>query len=223
MYVIDRMDVDPRRCEVFRNGIPAEFLAMKPPAETAVGDRLRIAQVGTFIERKGIDYAVPAYIELLRARPHLEIGLIGTGVDEVAVVGRFPRDVRQRVRVVPRYEHETLPRLLSDYQILMLPSLAEGVPVCLAEAMACGLAPVVTAIPGPTEIVESDRNGLTVPVADTASIVAALGRLDDNRTLLHRLRVAAHRDAQSYGWDEVAAEQIRFYEEALALKRERRP
>lgn len=218
MYVIDRMDVDPKRCVVFRNGVPAEFLALAPPEETAVDETLRIAQVGTFIERKGIDYSVPAYIELLRARPHLEIGFIGTGVDDVAVLARFPPDVRQRVRVVPRYEHETLPGLLSDYQILVLPSLAEGVPVCLAEAMACGLAPVVTAIPGSTEIVESERNGLTVPVADTASIVAALGRLDDDRTLLHRLRVAAHGDAQSYGWDRVAAEQISYYESALALK-----
>ncbi len=67
--------------------------------------------------------------------------------------------------------------LLPGFDIFALPSLAEGISNTLLEAMACGCAPVATAVGGNPELIEAGRNGLLVPPSDSEALAAALARL----------------------------------------------
>ena len=60
----------------------------------------------------------------------------------------YPAGVRDRLAVVESYDRDALPRLLDGHQVYVSASLAEGLSLALIEAMACGLAPVVTDLPG---------------------------------------------------------------------------
>jgi glycosyltransferase involved in cell wall biosynthesis len=61
-------------------------------------------------------------------------------------------------------------------------SRAEGFPMSLLEAMACGLPCVVSdCAPGIREIVQDGVNGLVVPPGNTLEFADALGRLMDSR------------------------------------------
>jgi glycosyltransferase involved in cell wall biosynthesis len=88
--------------------------------------------------------------------------------------------------------------------------------LAVVEAMACGLAPVVSRVPGPTRIIRDGHDALLVPPADAGAIVLAIERLATQPALLERLRRNAHTTAQSYGWHEVAAEQLAIYQSHLA-------
>jgi glycosyltransferase involved in cell wall biosynthesis len=219
-YAVARLNVDAERTRVFANGIPAAFLDL-PFDPTPEGEHsvIRIAQVSTYIPRKGIHYGVPALNAILARYPRVEVSFLGTACSEAEVLADFDPAVCDRVKVVPRFSHETLPDLLHGHQIKLLPSLSEGFGVAIVEAMAIGLAPVTTTTPGPMEFVRDGDNGILVPLRDSEAIGHALDRLVRDRTYLDQLRRNAYATAQRYSWERIACDTLAFYEEAMRRRK----
>lgn len=215
-YAVARLNVDAERTRVFANGIPEAFLNF-PFDPTPEGEHsiIRIAQVSTYIPRKGIHYGVPALNAILARYPQVEVSFLGTGCSEAEVLADFDPTVCDRVKVVPRFSHDTLPALLRGHQIKLLPSLSEGFGVAIVEAMAMGLAPLTTTTPGPMEFVREGHNGILVPPRDSEAIGHALELLVKDRTYLDKLRRNAYATAQRYSWERIAYDTLAFYEEAI--------
>jgi len=222
-YAIEQLGVQPDRVHVFPNGIPEDFLNLPfealPEEKDAV---IRIAQVSTYIPRKGTHYSTPALNRILARYPQVQVSLLGTECLECPkvedVYADFEPTVRDRIRVIPRYSHETLPTLLKGHQIKLLPSISEGFGKALIEAMACGLAPITTATPGPLEIVRNNYDGIIIPTRNSQAIEEALERLIVDRPYLEQLRRNAHATAQRYSWHHIAQRRLFLYEEALQQK-----
>ena len=212
-YAADRLGVERERSSVVLNGIPASFLDQ--PLRSAGEDSLRIAHVGTYAERKGARYAAAALREVLEARPEVRVIFLGTRVPATQVHADFPEDQHHRIEVIPAYGHDQLPSLLDGGHLLLSASLAEGFSLALPEAMACGLAPVASAISGARELVRDGQNGLLVPPRDAGAAAAALLRLADDRKLLEQLRRAAHEAAQGLSWTAVAQDSLALYRRGL--------
>jgi len=68
-----------------------------------------------------------------------------------------------------------IPELMRSFDLFALSSIAEGTPVTLLEAMACGLPVVATAVGGIPEVVQHGVNGALVPASDPQALAAALG------------------------------------------------
>ncbi|TAK13055.1 MAG: glycosyltransferase family 1 protein [Anaerolineae bacterium] len=106
-----------------------------------------------------------------------------------------------------------LPALLNDSAVYVLPSLYEGHPKTLIEAMACGAAVVGTNVPGIRELITDGENGrLCAP--DAASLRAALAELLGNAELRARLGAAAREYAVAqFSLDEVVKLELALYED----------
>lgn len=216
-YAITHLGVHPDRAHVVANGIPTSFL--KQPFEPLLSDQsLRIAQVGTYILRKGVHYGSPALNTILQRYPQVEVSFFGTECSPELVYADFDPSVRDRVTVVPRYTHETLPDLLKGHHIKLFPTISEGFGVALVEAMACGLAPITTATPGPLEIVRDGYDAIVIPCRDREAIIYALEKLIGDRAYLEQLRRRAYQTAQSYSWSQIAQHNLALYEKARQLK-----
>jgi glycosyltransferase involved in cell wall biosynthesis len=216
-YAIENFGLNGRDAICMPNGIPKWLLEY--PRRPYRGGPIRIAHIGSFIERKGIRYGVPALADVLRRRKSVYVSLFGTGASVEAVTAAFPRQLRTRVAVVPRYRRRQLPDLLRDHHLAVFPSLFEGHSVALLEAMACALAPVVTSIPGSREQICDGINGLLVPARDTSALSAAVVRLIDDRSLMESMRQAAHRTVQAYAWRSIALKTLPVYETAMRRAR----
>jgi glycosyltransferase involved in cell wall biosynthesis len=215
-YAVTELNVAPERARLVANGLSRAFLGLpfeETPSEADKG--LGIAQVGTYLEHKGIRYGAPALNRILKEYPSVRVGFFGTRYGPEVVLEDFDTEVRDRIHVIPKYENGELAGLLQGYQIKLFPTLCEGFGNALIEAMSCGLAPVTTAVPGPTEIVVPDLEGLIVPPGNSQAIEGALRQLIENRALLDRLRRNAYRKAQHYSWTRIAAERLALYEEFL--------
>jgi len=72
---------------------------------------------------------------------------------------------------------EDIPQVLAASDVLVMPSIVEGLPNAMLEGMAAGLPVVATDVGGHPEIIENGRNGLLVPPGDGEALVRALVRL----------------------------------------------
>jgi glycosyltransferase involved in cell wall biosynthesis len=213
-FVRDELGADARRVRVVAHGLPETLIGLPwRPTPLEPGSELRIAQLGSYDARKGVQYAVPALHEVLQRFPHVSVSFLGTGCPPARVHADFRPDLRARIRVVPRYRRRDLPALVADHHIKLFPPPSEGFGLALLEAMACGLAPVVSATPGPLELVEHGRDALVVPSRDATALAEALAALVEDRALLDRLRRNAHATAQRFTWPRAAVETLAAYRE----------
>jgi glycosyltransferase involved in cell wall biosynthesis len=213
-YAVRELGVNPERARIVANGIPEDFLNLPFEATSAAQDKpIRIALIASYILRKGLKYALPALNAILTRHPQVQVAYLGTGCPANQVLVDYDPSVRGRVKVVPRYARTELPALLKGYQIKLFPTLMEGFSLALVEAMACGLAPIVTSTPGPLEIVQDGHDGLVVPVRDSRAMERALERLITDRALLDKLRRNAHAKVQAYSWSQIAQQRLQLYEE----------
>jgi glycosyltransferase involved in cell wall biosynthesis len=162
----------------------------------------RILFAGTWLERKGKQDAVDAF-GLLPS--HFEFATLGAGVPAAEVLASFPEEFRPRVKVFePRNDHD-ISRAMAESDLFLLPSLFEGTPLTIMEAMRSGLPIVTTDTCGMRDVIQHERNGFLVPVRSPERIAAAIVRLENDPPLRQKLGRAAHREAvEKYTWHKSA-------------------
>lgn len=179
------------------------------------GERI-VTYVGKLVPRKGVDALVEA-MGLLARRPAGAPLLVAGGVGELreglqrraAELG-----VAERVRFVGKIPHDEVGWWMAAGDVFVLPSLSEGLPTVVCEAMNCGRAVVATAVDGTPEIVRDGRTGLLVPPRDPAALADALGRVLDEPGLAARMGEEALRVGRElYTWDANARRMEELYRE----------
>ncbi len=113
-------------------------------------------------------------------------------------------------------ERSDVPDLLAAADLVVLPSLFEGLPVAVLEAMAAERPVVATAIGGTDEAIASEKSGLLVPPRDAAALAAAIRRLQADPGLAGRLAAAARtRVEQDFSAEAAARDVMRIYDEVI--------
>jgi glycosyltransferase involved in cell wall biosynthesis len=191
----------PGRIWYIPNGTDPEFLQPRPFAHS---DALRLLYVGTWLDRKGVFYLVESFAQLAPILPQLSLTIAGCSSSEEEIRPYFPASVRPRVHVLPFLNREAMPNLYATHDIFVLPSLVEGMPLTLLEAMASAMPVVTTNTCGMADVVESGFNGLLVAPADAPAIEAAVLRLASDPALRQRLGQAAQHFMKRYTWERSA-------------------
>ncbi|MEM9501663.1 MAG: glycosyltransferase [Pseudomonadota bacterium] len=164
--------------------------------------------VGALIERKGQDIAISAMSDIPGAR----LVLVGKGNDEARLKG-IARDsgLADRVHFAGLVDHDVLPLILSAADVMVLPTVSEGLANAWVEAIACGTPVVTSDVGGAGELIVNDTAGRLVErtaEAVSAGITAVLnsppGRED----------VAALADR--FSWENNAAELAAHFERLAA-------
>lgn len=157
------------------NGVDIERFRPLPAAERqALQARLGLAQgplvvfTGRLAVEKRLDLLLGVWPAVTAAHPDASLVLVGSGPEEAALRAAAGAGV-----VFAGRQDDVAPYLQAA-DIFVLPSAAEGLSVALLEAMAAGLAPIVTAVGGAADVIEHGRNGCLIPPDDPAALSAAL-------------------------------------------------
>ncbi|EMI15579.1 group 1 family glycosyl transferase [Rhodopirellula maiorica SM1] len=217
-YAVEHLGVPAEKCSISSNGLTDEFLKAATQIPICDDEFPHIAFVGSFIERKGTKYLISAMNQLLKKHPELRLGLIGTGKHESDVLSAFQVDVQDQIRVVPKFQQAELNQLLGKYQIILIPSIAEGFGKAMLEGMACGLAPIGTDGTGLASFIRHGENGLLIPTRDTDAIVKAAENLINDMEMRMRFRESSRESAKLYSWTKVATQRLAVYERLLAAR-----
>lgn len=186
-----------------------------PPADLeAVGvprGAFTIACVANYRPRKGIEVLIDAF-ERLPGAWAARLLLIGAGMDATRLARRIAAS-RAAARIHVLGFRRDAPALTAACDVFVLPSTKrEGLARSLIEAMAYGVAPVVTNCGGSPELVVDGTSGLVVPVRDARALAEALERLHDDAGLRRRLGIAAReRIRSSFRIEDTIAQTLDLY------------
>ena len=179
------------RVAMFPNGI--DTVAFAPTARPhRPRERRVVLAVGRLEPEKNLGRLVDAIA--LIDDPPVRLVLVGEGRERAELEQRAEaRGVAIELRgVVP---HRELPRHLAEADVYALPSLTEGHPKALIEAMASGVPCVGSARGGIPTLIEHGVSGLLFDPEDPRAIAAAIRRVLTDRALAERLAAAARREA----------------------------
>ena len=103
-----------------------------------------------------------------------------------------------------------LPKILNQHEVFVLPSLWEGMPKTLLEAMACGLPVIGTRIDGTKEVIEHGKNGILCET-DSNSIREAIINVMENEKLKQKLGENARRTiVENYSLPNLAEKELKL-------------
>jgi glycosyltransferase involved in cell wall biosynthesis len=164
---------------------------------------IRLLYVGTWLDRKGVYYLAEAFRMLSGKVPSAHLTVAGCLVPEGVVRKSFEPTTQDRLTVVPFVARDEMPSLYAAHDIFVFPSLVEGMPLTLLEAMASAMPVVTTETSGMQDVVESGVNGLLVPPADSERLASAVERVCRSKELRKQLGQAAQATMRDYTWDRV--------------------
>lgn len=190
------LGLSPGMVQVILNGVPERPGDPKPIRQElgVAPDELLLVAVGNLDSRKG-------HIVLLQALQQLRSAGLenrwrvaiagGRGGDQREILEGFAREHGFQDRLHILTHREDIPNLLAAADVFAMPSLWEGLPLALLEAMLAGKAIVASRISGIPEAMTDEVEGLLCPPGDPASLAAPLGRLLSDPALRARLGAAA--------------------------------
>ncbi|HBO84301.1 MAG: hypothetical protein A2073_01525 [Deltaproteobacteria bacterium GWC2_42_11] len=171
---------------------------------------------GRFIPRKGINFLLRAWKEVIKDFPDARLLFLGDGpllcdmekmARDLDIIGSV--DFRGHINNITNFLHAT--------DIFVLPSLQEGMPNSLLEAMACGLPVVATQIGGVVDVVKDGENGVLVEPGNYHDLAKGILKLLRGKEFARRIAFNAFCSIKKfYSLDNIARKYIELYKELLA-------
>lgn len=148
---------------------------------------ISIGFVGRMDNQKGIEFLFEAFLILIKKHPNLTLVLAGSGNADKYILDKIESFSLQDRIILLGHFTGNINVLLSSFDIFVFPSLWEGLPYSILEAMRCGLPIVSTNVGGIPEVIKNRREGLLVNPGSTEDLVFALEELINDSTLRSRL------------------------------------
>lgn len=174
-----------------------EVSDMTPPVDTgdrqpesAVGGAWRLVWAGRMAPEKGLGTLLRAVTLLIASDRDVRLTLLGDGPERPRLEAQARTlGITEAIRWEGYVgERERYLAILGESDLFVLPSLSEGVPKVLVEAMACGVPVIASAVGGiPGMLGDGQRGGLVRP-ADEIDLATSIRSLLEDRSTVRRFR-----------------------------------
>lgn len=185
---------DPAKIKLIHSPIQSTTLEMFNTHKKEIVQSVKILSIGRHHWVKGYNYAITA-MGLLKAK-HLDFQytIIAQGkVPENLLFQVNQMELQKEVLFLKGINQNELFKKMQNYDVLLLPSLNEGIANVVLEAMALGLLVISTDCGGMSEVVKDQETGWLVPVRDPNAIADAIMEVSKTSGVeLQRITQKAH-------------------------------
>jgi sugar transferase (PEP-CTERM/EpsH1 system associated) len=228
-YLVDVINVQATRVTRIVNGVdtstfhPASIRTA--PADCPFSDpALRIVgAVGRLQAVKNQALLARAFVRALQKSPglrrSLRLVIVGEGPLRPTIEAILAEGNARELAWLPG-SRDDVPSILRGLDMLVLPSLAEGISNTILEAMASGLPVVATRVGGNAELVADGETGVLVASGDVEALADALIRYASDATLAAQAgRSARARAERLYSLDGMVEQYASLYERLIAARK----
>lgn len=181
-------------------------------------DTVLVLYVGRLAPEKGVDVAMRAMAQVLRAEPRrVQFALVGDGPAEAALRAAAP----DGVHFLGRLEGQPLAEAYASADVFLFPSTTETFGNVVLEAMASGLA-VIAHHDGATAEFATTTTALPVDVRSADALADAVRTLANDPTRRRAIAAAGREEAATRTWDHIWDALFTDYETVLEARAPRR-
>ncbi len=185
-YLVTEKRISEYKIDVIRNGVDlSKFKALNtqyPIPNTKNGRPFTIGVIGRLEPQKGHRYFLEAIKMLGSKGDNAVFSIIGDGALRADLEG-MSRDFKIENKVKFLGFRKDIREIIAELDLVVLPSLYEGLPLVAIEAGAMGKPMIVTNVDGSPEAVVDNRTGFVVPTKDSAAIGKRIEIFLNNRDL----------------------------------------
>jgi phosphatidylinositol alpha-1,6-mannosyltransferase len=173
--------------------------------------------VGRMVHKKGFDVLIRALAEPVLAKRELAVVMVGGG-DELSAWQQLAADlgVEGRIHWVGSVPKTEIGIYYNMADMLAMPSVsrpADGLNVCVLDAMSCGKPVVASTVAGNPLAVSDGVTGLLIPEQDPAALAAAIAALLDHPQRAREMGAAGRRRIEDeLGWPQLARRYVGHFE-----------
>lgn len=193
--------------------LPSQYTPTRAPSEKM----LNVITVCNLVPVKGIDNLIKCIEILIRNGSSVRLNIVGKGPEESKlkelVERRGLQDQVHFYGFVP-FGAELF-NLYKSNHIFALPSLSEGTPKAVVEAMAFGLPIVASRVGGLPDMITDGSEGFLIQPHDVAAIAEAIRRLSDDYELWLKMSQAVYEKARKFTFERQLEELVGFIEKQL--------
>lgn len=207
-----------------RQGVPTagfsdvilELTDFQEESRSRAGDPVRLVFCGSLaVGYKGLDVLLDALARLVAEGRRVTLDVIGEGIlrrryEHLAAI----RNVEQVVRFHGQIARSRVVEIYRRSDIFVMPSLTEGLPRAMIEAMAQGLPCVGSAVGGIPELLDDD---VMVPPGNSAALAARLGKIIDDKSFFAAQGRQNLERARAYGVGEISLVRSKFWADVSAV------
>lgn len=224
-YLVERQRVDPSKVRHIPNGVDlAQFEAPIGSSDylrtllDLPKDTLIVGTVAALKQQKGLQYLLEAANQIRHDYPRIHFVFVGSGPLEGEIRAWIQQNgLKDAVTLLG--QRDDIPALLEGMDIFAFPSLWEGMPRALLEAMATGRPCIATDIGGSRELVVDQQTGLLVPPSDVGALRGALQEMLSHPERRARYGQAARARVEAkFSAQAVADAHDQLYQELLNIK-----
>jgi len=191
-FYVSKAKINPNKITVVYNGIELDKFSF---AKKEVNGEFMLGVIGRLVPQKGHKYFLMAVKDLMRSS-NIKGLVIGSGPEEKNLKELCDRfGLNDRVHFTGF--KEDIPALLKEIDIMVLPSLREGLPMVALEAMASGVPVIATRVGGTPEVISDRETGLLVASEDHRALKASIESLITDKNLMEQLRNNARKKVEA--------------------------
>ena len=194
--------IDLKSLEFLPKEKAREELGLNPKAKI-------IGTVADFYPAKGIPYLIMAAKKLLIERPDLRFILIGRSGPDEKKIRELAKELSDKFIILDNLDKAS--RYFKAFDIFVLPSVKEGLPYTILEAMAAGLPIVATKVGGIPDVLEHEQSALLVEPANPDKLANSINRLFSSEQLINTLSTNAKNRVADFSLEKMVAETKKLY------------
>ena len=191
------------RAEVIYAGVET---GKSPPVRDVRSGPMKLGILARLIPLKNVEGLIEASARLAAKGIEVQVEIAGSGPSEGSLRAMaLSLGVQDRVRLLGWQQN--IGNLLSTWDLLMIPSFEEGLPLSALEAMALARPVIASRVGGLPELIVDGETGILLPPGDTDAMVECIAELANDRERLERIGIE--------GWKHVRAD---FSSEQMARR-----
>jgi glycosyltransferase involved in cell wall biosynthesis len=217
--------LDPRRVRVIENGIGDDGLSSPPDdADRCIVDFCRhrpvVGAVGRLSPEKGFDHLITAFGRLAASGSEARLVILGEGPERSALERAIAdKDLGDRV-LLPGFVKSG--RYLPLFDVFVQPSLTEGLPLSVLEAMRAGVPVVASRVGGVPQVLSHGEGGLLVEPGDVQGLERAVAQVLSDQSLAQRLVQTSKAMVRDFSSERMTNRYLEVYAELVAADAPRR-
>lgn len=205
--------INPSRIITIQNGvsIKSEITSHRKDKDSSLANKFIIGTVGRLCKAKGYEYLVRAMTHLLKYTDNFELQIIGDG-NLMGELQELSESLSLTDNVKFMGEQNDIDSFYQDFDLFVISSISEGLPLVLLEAMANKIPVLTTGVGGIPGVVKNGRSALIVKPYEPEEIAEGVWSLMNNECLRHDIATNAYSVLQKqFGINEMMTKYEQLY------------